>query len=140
MMLTPDPSKRISIPEALCHPWFKKYSIKSPLDISKFKQFYNNIITLKTEAKYFFQHATFAYMVHHLAKKEDLEDIRKLFAHFDDDGNGNLKMTEIVEGFEKMIPNYIDSKELKKILKFLDEGDTGLIEYEGRFNINYENI
>jgi len=131
MMLTPDPAKRITLQEALTHPWFTKYSKKTTLDTNKFKQFYNNIITLKTEPKYFFQHATFAYMVHNLAKKEDLEDIRKLFDHFDDDGNGNLKTDEIINGFEKMIPNYINAKELRKNLKFLDQSDSGLIEYEG---------
>ena len=130
-MLVQDPQKRISIPDSLAHPWFKRYTIKTTLATEKFKTFYNNIITLKTDPKFFFQHATFAYMVHHLAKKEDLEDIRKLFSLFDDDGNGNLKMGEIIDGFNKVIPNYINTGELKKILRFLDQGDTGFIEYEG---------
>ena len=131
-MLEPEPSKRITIPKALEHPWFKKFSLKTEIQQKPLEDLYKNIITLKTDPKLFFQHATFAYIVHHLAKKEDIEDIRKLFLQFDTTGLETLTHEQIINGLKNVAKNYKNGeKELRDILNFLDQGKTGMIEYEG---------
>jgi len=135
-MLNPDASKRITIPKALEHQWFKNFSLKTEVQIKPLEDLYNNIISLKTDPKLFFQHATFAYIVHHLAKKEDIEDIRKIFLHFDTMGLGTLTHDQILGGLKEITKKYKNGdKELREILNFLDQAKTGMIEYEG--NITY---
>jgi len=135
-MLNPDASKRITIPKALEHQWFKKFTLKTEVQNKQLQDLYNNIISLKTDPKLFFQHATFAYIVHHLAKKEDIQDIRKFFLHFDTMGLGTLTHDQILGGLKEISKRYKNGEEkLREILNFLDQGKTGMIEYEG--NITY---
>ena len=46
-MLTLEPSKRISISDALKHPWFEKFQRESTIDNDKLRSYYTNIITFK---------------------------------------------------------------------------------------------
>ena len=132
-MLHPEPNKRITIPKALEHPWFKIYNLKTEIPQNQLEELYKNIITLKTDTKLFFQHATFAYIVHHLAKKEDIEDIRKLFMQLDTSGLGILTHEQIITGLKDVAKKHKNGeKELRDILTFLDQGKTGMIEYEGK--------
>ncbi len=130
--LEPDPSKRVSISEALQHNWFKKYNIKNDVPDNKLHDFYNNVITFKTDPALFFQHATYAYIVHNLSRKEDITEIRKLFLQFDKNGMGRLTIDEIMDGLTSVIPSSADERRLKEILQYLDQGQTGIFEYEGK--------
>lgn len=127
-MLKPDPYKRISIGEALKHPWFKMFPIKQQLSIDKLSAYYKNIVSFKTEPKYFFQQATLAYMIHHITKKEETDEIRNLFISLDQKGDGKLTYSEISNGFKKC-RNFND-RDLLKVLKFIDVSRGGHIEYE----------
>ena len=49
-MLKPEPYKRISVTDALKHPWFTKYFVKLELEKSKIVQYYKNILSFS----YFF--------------------------------------------------------------------------------------
>jgi len=131
-MLEPDPNKRITIPEALNHPWFKKYSLKNEVPDNKLHDFYDNVMSFKTDPQLFFQHATYAYIVHNLSRKEDITEIRKLFLQFDKNGLGRLTTDEIVEGLRSVISNSEDEKRFREILNYLDQGQTGIFEYEGK--------
>ena len=101
------------------------------------EELYKNIITLNLKKDLSFQYATFAYIVHHLAKKEDIADMRKLFLEFDVKGIGMLTYDDIIRGVGS-IKNYyaIDENNLMNILKYIDYGNKGLIEYEGIDIIN----
>lgn len=127
-MLRPDPYKRASIREALKHPWFTINQIKSQPSMEQLQFFYKNIVSFKTDPKYFFQHATLAYMIHHITKKEEIEDIRKLFIYLDTKGDGKLTYSEITNGFKKV--NHYSEREILKVLKFIDYSKNGNIEYE----------
>jgi len=128
-MLEPDPKKRISIPEALNDIWFQKFSLKN--EVPELQGFYNNIISFKPDPTLFFQHATYAYIVHNLCRKEDITEIRKLFLMFDRNGLGRLTIDEIVDRLKSVILNKEEEKKLRTILVYLDQGQTGTFEYEG---------
>jgi calcium-dependent protein kinase len=128
-MLKVDPSKRLSISEALLHPWIQKFCIKRNIPDIKIHEFYKNIISFKVDNKYFFQHATLAFMVHHLTTREEVDDIRKLFFYIDKNGDGRIGLNEVINGFKKMIN--VNEKDLLRVFKFIDQGKTGFVEYEG---------
>jgi len=128
-MLRVDPTRRISINEALKHNWFSKFLIKPKVRDDQINEFYKNIVSFKIDPKFFFQHATLAYMVHHIAKKEETDEIRKLFLYLDKKGDGKLTYSEIINGFKKCV-GFVE-KDLMKILKYIDHSKNNVIEYEG---------
>lgn len=132
-MLKVDQSKRLSIADAIKHPWIQKYCIKRRLSDTKLLEIYKNIVSFKVDPKYFFQQATLAFMVHHLLSREDQDDVRKLFFYIDKNGDGRMAYSEIIEGFKKLIN--VNEKELLRCFKFIDQAKTGDIEYEGKILI-----
>jgi calcium-dependent protein kinase len=129
-MLKADPGKRISVQDAIKHPWFNKYLIKKKLSDEKMNEYYRSMIMFKTDPKYFFQQATLAYMVHHITNKEDTEDIRKFFSYIDKNGDGKMSYTEIIDGMKQYV-NIENEKHLTRVFKFIDQGKAGYIEFEG---------
>lgn len=125
-----DPGKRISIQEAIKHPWIQKYCVRRKPTEEKVMEFYRNITSFKVDPKYFFQHATLAFMVHHLSTKEETDEIRKLFFYIDKNGDGRMAYNEIVDGFKKIIP--VNEKDLLRVFKYIDQAKTGNIEFEGK--------
>ena len=121
-------SSRPSASEALQHKWFSKYLYKHPVQRTKVEDFYRNIVSFKIDPVLFFQQASLAYMVHHLAKKEDIIDIRRFYTWIDNNGDGKMEYKEIVEGFKQFLE--VNEKELTRIFKYIDQGKTGCIEYE----------
>ena len=134
-MLHPDTNKRITINDALSHPFFKRFFIQVEVQKDKLFDFYKNIRSFKTDKKSFFQHAAYSYMVHNLTKKEDIIDIRKLFIQFDDDCSGSLTVDEIVEGLKKVIPTNSDKEKLMENLNNLNQSQSGGFEYGEFFRL-----
>lgn len=140
-MLTYEPSKRLSIQECLKHPWFEKCGRKYDLNIAHLKNYHTNIVTFKVKRRliqvdqtFFFQQAILSYMIHHLAVKEDTEDIRQLFYYIDKNNDGKLQYDEFVEGF-KCVGQKEKEKDMVKVLKFIDQTKNGFLEYEGSFSL-----
>ena len=137
-MLTFEPSKRYSIQECLKHHWFEKYNRKSELNMDSLKNYYSNIISFKVfwnliyqiDQTFFFQQAILSYMIHHLAIKEETEEIRQLFYYVDKNNDGKLQYDEFVQGFKEVMPGERD-KDILKVLKFIDQNKVGFLEYEG---------
>lgn len=127
-MLRLDPYKRISIKEALKHNWFVTLNLKVSFPIEQLNIYYKNIVSFKTDPKYFFQHATMAYMIHHIVRKEEIDEIRRLFIYLDQKGDGKLSYNEIVNGFKKC--KGYSERDLLKVLKSIDFSKGGNIEYE----------
>ena len=69
-------------------------------------------------------------MIHHLAVKDDTEEIRQLFYFIDKNNDGKLQFDEFVEGF-KVVNQKEKDKDMIKVLKFIDQGKVGFLEYEG---------
>ena len=129
LMLKNEINKRISVQDAIKHPWFSKYLVRKKLPEEKMNAFYRSMIDFKTDTKYFFQQATLAYMVHHMTNKEDTDDIRKFFAQIDKNGDGKMSYSEIIDGI-KMFINIDNEKHLLRVFKFIDQAKAGYIEYE----------
>lgn len=130
-MLKYDPGKRISVEEALKHPWIQKFCFKRKLPVKKVQEFYRNITSFKVDPQYFFQQATLAFMVHHLSTKEEVDPIRRMFFYIDLNGDGRMAYSEIVDGFKKFIS--VNEKDLLRVFKYIDQAKTGNIEFEGEF-------
>ena len=128
-MLRYDSKKRFSAFECLKHNWFKKYLHKFIITKSEIEEYYNNIISFQTNTIFFFQQASLAYIVHHIIKKEELEKIKKFFIFIDDKGIGKICHNEFVNKLKKQIGN-INEKEVLKVLKYIDQGKTGFLEFE----------
>ena len=129
LMLKADVNKRISVQDAIKHPWFAKYLIRRKPSDEKMNEFYRSMIMFKTDPKYFFQQATLAYMVHHITTKEDTDDIRKFFAHIDKNGDGKMSYSEIIDGMKQYI-NIENEKHLTRVFKYIDQAKAGYIDYE----------
>jgi Ca2+-binding EF-hand superfamily protein len=71
-------------------------------------------------------------MIHHLAVKEDTEEIRQLFYYIDKNNDGKLQYDEFVEGF-KIVNHKEKDKDILKVLKFIDQTKVGFLEYEGNY-------
>ena len=69
-------------------------------------------------------------MIHHLAIKEETEEIRQLFYYVDKNNDGKLQYDEFVQGFKEVMPGERD-KDILKVLKFIDQNKVGFLEYEG---------
>ncbi len=128
-MLRYDSKKRFSAFECLKHVWFKKYFYKFIISKNEIEEYYNNIISFQTNTIFFFQQASLAYIVHHIIKKEDLDKIKKFFIFIDDKGIGKICHNEFINKLKKQIGN-INEKEVLKVLKYIDQGKTGFLEFE----------
>ena len=128
-MLRYDSKKRFSAFECLKHNWFKKYLYKYIITKSEIEEYYDNIISFQTNTIFFFQQASLAYIVHHIIKKEELEKIKKFFIFIDDKGIGKICHNEFINKLKKQIGN-INEKEVLKVLKYIDQGKTGFLEFE----------
>lgn len=127
-MLKFDANKRLSSVECLKHIWFRKYLFKFPFTQDKILQYYSNIVSFKTDSKYFFQQASLAYMIHHVIQKEEIDQLRKFYSFLDTNGDGKMAYSEIVEGFQRYIE--VNEKELLRIFRYIDQAKTGCIEFE----------
>jgi hypothetical protein len=105
-----------------------KYLNNPRLSNDKISEFYKNITSFKIDTKFFFQQATLAYMVHHLSKREDVDQIRKFYSSLDVNGDGKMAYSEIVEGIKKCIS--VNDKDVLRVFKYIDQAKTGYIEYE----------
>lgn len=128
-LLTVNPSNRPSASEALQNEWITKYMYKHPVSVEEVQDLYNNLITFKVDSKLFFQQAALAYMVHHVATKEDIKTISHFYRAIDENGDGKMEYSEIIDGFKKYI-NIDNEKAIMKIFKYIDQAHTGCIEYE----------
>jgi calcium-dependent protein kinase len=128
ILLKVDQNKRPNIYEALKHTWFKKFLIKPSITTSRISEYYRNIISFKIDPKFFFQQASLAYMVHHLAKKDDTNEIRKFYSFLDENGDGKMAYSEIVDGIKKVID--VSDKDVMRVFKYIDQAKSGYIEYE----------
>ncbi|HNN61695.1 MAG TPA: EF-hand domain-containing protein, partial [Candidatus Obscuribacter sp.] len=73
-----------------------------------------------------FQQATVAYIIHHLQPSKDLEAIKKIFKHFDQDGNGRLSYEELKIGIIKYFGKGKEKAKIYSTISWLDIKPNGL--------------
>lgn len=92
LLLQKQASNRPTSADALQNEWFKKYLYKHPVSVEQVQDLYNNIVSFKIDPTMFFQQASIAYMVHHLAKKEEINKIKHFYNWIDNNGDGKLNI------------------------------------------------
>ncbi len=129
-MMNLNMNDRYSAEQCLQHPFItEKQSnnlVKEDFDVCK--NFLKNLKNWNNTEK--FQQATVAYIIHHLQPSKDLEGIKKIFKHFDQDGNGRLSYEELKEGLIKYFGKEISDLKMNEIISEIDGDADGYIGYE----------
>ena len=76
------------------------------------------------------QQATLAYIVHNLTRKEDTDNLRRIFINFDDNGDGRLTKDELIKGLNLILNQEESEKEVNRLMDIIDVDGNGFIEYE----------
>ena len=135
-LLQVNPMKRLSAQEALEDVWFKKcinFSlIENNQNSNSFKIFIKNITEFCAEQK--LQQATLAFLVHNFAPKEELDELKKIFFAFDQNGDGKLSKEEFVKGLSNNNNNLNSilksNNTIDGLMKNIDSDNNGFIEFE----------
>jgi calcium-dependent protein kinase len=127
-LLTYNYKNRIEAEEALKHSWIVKFSSRS-VKINDLQTPFQNL--RKFGAKLKLQHATIAFLVHHVSNNEMIRELKAIFKELDENGDGTLSYDEIKNGFKKYYKNEkIAEKELEEIIKKIDQDNNEYIEWE----------
>lgn len=149
-LLTKDYNKRLSAQQALNHPWFKNMfseKNKALLEYQKknfpnthLKEIITNIKCFRAEKK--LQQAALAFIVHNLAKVDDVKELKNVFLAFDLDGDGRLTKDELIQGMSQIMTKGEAISDVEKIMTVIDVDNNGFIEYEEflRATLNKEKL
>lgn len=149
-LMTKDIDKRLSAEQALNHVWFKNmFSDKNKglLENQKktfpdihLKGIISNIKTFRAEKK--LQQAALAFIVHNLAKKEDIKELKNVFLAFDLNGDGRLTKDELIQGMMQVMTKGEAIDDVERIMGKIDVDKNGFIEYEEflRASLNKEKL
>jgi calcium-dependent protein kinase len=122
-LLTKDRSKRLTIEQALAHPWLKKDSQSdAPLDSAVLER----MRTFANQSK--FKQLGMMMLVKHL-KKEELEGLRQLFIEMDTDQSGTITVDELRIGLDHHGAHMANS-EVQALMESLDMEGTHVLTYE----------
>ena len=127
-LLIKDVNKRLSAKKALNHPWIVKNKNQVKIDNEKFKEIVKNLRNYSARLK--LQQATLAYIVHNLVHKEDCEYLRQVFILLDDNGDGKLTKSELINGLSILLDKQEAEKEVNRLFEIIDVDGNGFIEYE----------
>lgn len=95
-LLTSDTAKRLTAAEALEHPWLQGQASKTPF----LKTVVNNLRDFTASSK--FKTGILKIMAETMSDKE-LADLRAVFQELDEDGNGQVTVTELSKAMEKSV-------------------------------------
>ena len=149
-LIVKDINKRLSANDALNHSWFKNMfseKNKSLLEAQKInipknhlKGIISNIKCFRAEKK--IQQAALAFIVHNLAKREDIKELKNLFMAFDLNGDGRLTKDELVQGMTQVMTKGEACHDVERIMATIDVDKNGYIEYEEflRASLNKEKL
>jgi calcium-dependent protein kinase len=127
-MLTHDPNKRLTAPQALAHPWFNevmsqdavkgKEKIHAALD--NFRKF-NSGNRVKQ--------AALGFMIQHFMSQKEAQELEDAFNQLDKDGSGALSKDELIEGYRMIYGDNFNESEVDALLNMADENEDGVISY-----------
>lgn len=128
-MLTLDFNSRPSAQEVLKSDWFKLLNTPEAESkiINKTGAVLDSLANMKESST--MQKAIFSFISMHLASKEDLTELAKVFAKMDENGDGKLSKEEMLKGYKDIYPELSNPEELiDKIYKEYDTDGTGFLE------------
>jgi calcium-dependent protein kinase len=127
-LLIKDPNKRYSAKESLAHPWIIKNKNIVKIDNDKFAEIVKNLRNYSARLK--LQQSTLAYIVHNLVNKDDCDYLRLVFIFLDDNGDGKLTKSELINGLTILLEKSEAEKEVNRLFEIIDVDRNGFIEYE----------
>jgi calcium-dependent protein kinase len=121
---------RPSALDALDHPWFKLFKNKKEIANQKLSLFINNLKSYKNDYK--LQQAAIAVIVHNIPANDEIKELEKAFRVIDENGDGHLNHSELVNGFVRVFNKNLDeaTSDVERIFKIVDADRNGVLEYE----------
>ncbi len=128
-MLDRNPSTRISAPECLEHPWFKKTSFNTPIAVKE--TIVKNLFNFRAPKK--LQIETLKFLVNHL-NDIDCNSLRAAFGVLDTAKTGYITLEQIKTSIKQGLAldnhvTHINLDEIDRIFTRLDTGKAGRINY-----------
>jgi calcium-dependent protein kinase len=133
-LLTVNSEKRLNAQEALDHPWFILHEKNKVINCISLETV-NNLLNFHASRK--FQHAVLTFIVHNLAKREDIIEQRNTFLALDHNRDGRLTKDEIIVALQQIMTLDEANYEIDKIMSNLDQDQNGFIEYEEFLRASY---
>ena len=131
-LLTMDVNKRITVQEALDHPWIKEHNSKELynkiLDEKIAEKLLNNLKKYKKNS--ILQETALAFLVHNFPQMKDVINACKLFNQIDLNGDGKITGEELYLGLKQRLKTDSLEDDVRNIFKNLDMNNDGYIEYE----------
>ena len=133
-MLTYNPEKRISAPDAYKHKWFqgKDFSVltqeRAQDLISSINMFY--VIFKLRQSTDKLQQAAMMFIASQLMTRKEKEELTAIFISLDKNGDGSLTKEELLEGYTKLYGNRERARnEVETLMAVADVDNNGLIDY-----------
>ena len=131
-LLTLDIDKRITVQEALNHPWIKEHNSKELFnkiyDEKIAEKLLNNLKNYKRNS--ILQETALAFLVHNFPQMKDVINACKLFNQIDLNGDGKITGKELYLGLKQRLNSDSLEDDVRNIFKNLDMNNDGYIEYE----------
>eukprot|EP00826_Nyctotherus_ovalis_P065644 TRINITY_DN9653_c0_g1_i6.p3 TRINITY_DN9653_c0_g1~~TRINITY_DN9653_c0_g1_i6.p3 ORF type:complete len:211 (+),score=63.37 TRINITY_DN9653_c0_g1_i6:1255-1887(+) len=127
-LLKYNPKERMSITEALKHPWVSKYGVQHSVSISELKKAFTSMKSFRMQM--FFQQSVLSYLASQHMKVEEEYKMRRVFAFLDCDRDGQLCKTDLINGFSRIV------KDIDKLTKDVDQIISN-VSMESSLKINY---
>eukprot|EP00475_Leptophrys_vorax_P000396 TRINITY_DN10220_c0_g1_i1.p1 TRINITY_DN10220_c0_g1~~TRINITY_DN10220_c0_g1_i1.p1 ORF type:complete len:346 (-),score=16.72 TRINITY_DN10220_c0_g1_i1:147-1148(-) len=121
-MLQPDPSKRPTAHQALCHPWLSQgvahVEPLPPVVLSRLKQFTSMVKMKRVAMK----------VIAESLREEEIRGLREMFQVMDTDHSGTITVEELRAGLKKFGAQLTDN-EIMRLMTETDIDQSGEIEY-----------
>ena len=121
-----DPNKRISIIEALNHPFFDDLK-DSKIFMEDEKKIFDKLKHRQVKPKFY--QIVLTYMSYHFNDKEVLSELSRIFYKIDRDSDGKISKNDLYVAYNE-VGEKISKEEMENIIKSVDFDKNGFIEYE----------
>lgn len=112
-LLKYDPKERMSMAEALRHPWVGRHRTQHSVSLSELRHVFTSMKSFKMQM--FFQQSVLSYLASQHAKAEEECKMRRVFGFLDCDRDGVLCKADLVGGFSRIV------KDAEKLAKDVDQ-------------------
>lgn len=126
-LLAYEPEKRASAQEALLHPWIQKMASGEKVEKAVAMKTLQNFRSFRSDQK--LKQATLSFIATQLVSKEETQDLEKIFAQIDTNGDGQLSKEELANGYENAFGVPITQEEIDKLFEEIDVDGSGAIDY-----------